>query len=224
MKKFMFVLVIISLLASACSARQEKESIFATGEAQLTEMAQEIEEFPATTTPFPPGENEHTEELTTPPVMDYTPGPDDAGGGRDIVLPDNCPGQLAQFCEMIEKAAADQQAFGVTSSLISAIVIKYGGWSKLDPAYVNPEYGFVGLMAIMPADAKGSKLAGLDLSEFTKRPSTEELKNPQFNIEWGTALLASLIDAKGGILEGLTAYTGSAKAAQEILELAQTLK
>jgi soluble lytic murein transglycosylase-like protein len=41
---------------------------------------------------------------------------------------------------------------------------------------------------------------------FSSRPSTEELYEPEFNISYGTRMLAGLIQKHGDIREALRAY------------------
>lgn len=58
--------------------------------------------------------------------------------------------------------------------------------------------GAVGLMGVMPSGP------GLEW-----RPSTEDLMDPSVNVNWGTAILASIIQQSGGdIVAALAAYSG----------------
>lgn len=65
--------------------------------------------------------------------------------------------------------------------------------------------GAVGLMQIMPNDGVAANFMCINGPCFANRPSTEELINPQFNIEYGANFLAGLVN-KYGLREGLFRY------------------
>jgi soluble lytic murein transglycosylase-like protein len=41
---------------------------------------------------------------------------------------------------------------------------------------------------------------------FSNRPSTEELKDPEFNVKYGTRMLAGLLSRNGTLREALKSY------------------
>ena len=61
-------------------------------------------------------------------------------------------------------------------------------------------------MQIMPRDGIASEFICGNHPCFKNRPSMSELFNPDFNIDFGTQLLASLIKTYGSIREALKAY------------------
>ena len=65
--------------------------------------------------------------------------------------------------------------------------------------------GAVGLMQIMPNDGVAATFMCLNGPCFANRPSTDELKDPNYNIEYGTNYLSGLIN-KFGLRDGLLAY------------------
>ena len=66
--------------------------------------------------------------------------------------------------------------------------------------------GAVGLMQIMPKDGIASTFMCINGPCFAGRPSTEELKDPEFNINFGCKMLADLIAKKGSVRDALFAY------------------
>jgi len=66
--------------------------------------------------------------------------------------------------------------------------------------------GAVGLMQIMPRDGFASTFQCINGPCFAGRPSIEELKDPEFNTNFGCKMLAGLIDKKGSVRDALFAY------------------
>lgn len=61
-------------------------------------------------------------------------------------------------------------------------------------------------MQVMPRDGLAAGFMCINGPCFASRPSSEELYNPQFNIEYGTRMLAGLINRHGNIRDGLKSY------------------
>ena len=61
-------------------------------------------------------------------------------------------------------------------------------------------------MQVMPRDGLAADFMCSGRPCFTSRPSMEELFDPQFNIEYGTRMLAGLIERYGSVREALRAY------------------
>jgi hypothetical protein len=102
--------------------------------------------------------------------------------------------------------------WGVTISQWTPQIVKEARASGLDPDFIAAviqaesngvpstvsRAGAVGLMGVMPF---GPGLEG--------RPSTERLTNPDLNINWGVAILTSIVRQSGGdISSALAAYSG----------------
>lgn len=66
--------------------------------------------------------------------------------------------------------------------------------------------GAVGLMQIMPRDGISSTFMCINGPCFAERPSIEELKDPEFNVNFGCKMLAGLINKRGSEREALMAY------------------
>ena len=65
--------------------------------------------------------------------------------------------------------------------------------------------GAVGLMQVMPRDGEAAKIMCPNGPCFASRPTIEELKDPLFNLEYGSDFLASLVNVYG-MREGLFMY------------------
>jgi soluble lytic murein transglycosylase-like protein len=66
--------------------------------------------------------------------------------------------------------------------------------------------GAVGLMQVMPRDGLAADFECANGPCFASRPTIEELLQPEFNLEYGTHMLASLITRLGSEREALKAY------------------
>jgi len=62
------------------------------------------------------------------------------------------------------------------------------------------------LMQVMPRDGLAANFMCKNGPCFASRPSMEELFDPEFNIAYGTRMLAGLINRTGDIREALRAY------------------
>ena len=66
--------------------------------------------------------------------------------------------------------------------------------------------GAVGLMQVMPRDGIASSFKCINGPCFANRPSISELQKPNFNIKYGTGMLAGLLNKYGSIREALKFY------------------
>ena len=83
--------------------------------------------------------------------------------------------------------------------------------------------GAVGLTQVMPRDGIAASFKCVNGPCFMNRPSTEELKNPQFNLDYGGCFLSSLV-SDFGLREGLTRYSGGYSYSQYADPIAQIVK
>lgn len=81
------------------------------------------------------------------------------------------------------------------------MLVESGGQSE-----IISSSGAVGLMQIMPKDGIASTFMCINGPCFANRPTTEELKDPDFNVDYGCRMLAGLIDKLGSEREALKAY------------------
>lgn len=66
--------------------------------------------------------------------------------------------------------------------------------------------GAVGLMQVMPSDGIAASFLCVNGPCFSGRPSTQELLDPEFNINFGTRILAGLVEKHGSVRDALKAY------------------
>lgn len=114
-------------------------------------------------------------------------------------ISNNYPESIQQWCSIIMDEA---YKYGLEPNLIAAVMLQESGG---DPnAYSSS--GAVGLMQIMPKDGKAEKFMCINGPCFSNRPLSEELYNPQFNIEYGARMLSDLITKQGSLRNALKSY------------------
>jgi soluble lytic murein transglycosylase-like protein len=109
------------------------------------------------------------------------------------------PESVKQWCDLIERYAREN---GLDPNLVSAVMLQESA-GKPD-AYSKS--GAVGLLQVMPRDGLASKFMCKNGPCFTDRPSMEELFAPEFNVAYGSQMLAKLIQYHGNIRDALKAY------------------
>lgn len=117
----------------------------------------------------------------------------------DCTLPVNFPSTVRQWCAIIETSALQN---GLDPRLIAAVMLQE---SRGDPQAVSRS-GAIGLMQVMPRDGLAASFMCINGPCFADRPSMQELFHPQFNVFYGSQLLASLIQRNGSVREGLRSY------------------
>jgi len=109
------------------------------------------------------------------------------------------PPTILQWKSNIEKAA---EIYHLDSNLIAAVMLQESGGHS--DAYSSS--GAVGLMQVMPHDGIAANFMCGNQPCFANRPSISDLKDPDFNIQYGSQLLQSLIDRHQSLREALKAY------------------
>lgn len=109
------------------------------------------------------------------------------------------PSDVRQWCGLITQYAEKR---GLSPDLVAAIIWIESGGDSL--AYSHS--GAVGLMQVMPSDGIASSFMCVNGPCFSNRPTTEQLKDPEFNISYGTKLLAGLQARSGSVREALRSY------------------
>ena len=109
------------------------------------------------------------------------------------------PNAVRQWCRSIEDNATQQQ---LDPNLVAAVMMQESGGNP--SAYSGS--GAVGLLQIMPSDGVAAAFNCGSGPCFASRPRTQELLNPQFNIAYGTKMLAGLLQHYGNMREALRAY------------------
>lgn len=111
----------------------------------------------------------------------------------------NYPQKIQQWCDLITAAA---QNTGLPANLIAAVILQESGGHPT----ILSHSGAVGLMQVMPRDGRASEFMCINGPCFANRPSIAELKDPNFNINYGTQMLANLFAKYGSYREALYRY------------------
>ena len=106
---------------------------------------------------------------------------------------------VRQWCTLLEAAAAK---YGLSAELVAAVMSQESGGQ----ADVISNSGAVGLMQVMPSDGVAASFTCVNGPCFARRPSTAELLDPTFNIDYGVRMLAGLLKKYGNIRDALMAY------------------
>ncbi len=109
------------------------------------------------------------------------------------------PDDILQWCEVITHYANKR---ALSPDLIAALILQESGGNPV--AYSRS--GAVGLMQVMPRDGLASSFMCINGPCFANRPSIEELENPEFNVSYGTKMLAGLLEKRGDLRSALKSY------------------
>jgi hypothetical protein len=109
------------------------------------------------------------------------------------------PKSVRRWCEQIERAAAQS---GLARNLLAALMLEESGG---DPLALSKD-GAVGLLQVMPRDGIAKGFMCQNGPCFAARPSSSELQDPAFNLNYGAGYLAGLMRKTGSLREALKAY------------------
>jgi len=109
------------------------------------------------------------------------------------------PKSVTKWCGVITKYA---NQYRLPPDLVAAVVWQESGGNP--KAYSSS--GAVGLMQIMPRDGIAAGFMCSGGACFANRPNVAQLKDPEFNIKYGTRMLAGLVKKHGEYREALKAY------------------
>lgn len=123
----------------------------------------------------------------------------DSGSTVSCSLSGAYPETVLQWCGLIERYASDN---GLDPNLVSAVMLQESAGQP--DAYSKS--GAVGLLQVMPRDGKAAGFVCKNGPCFANRPSMSELFDPEYNIAYGTQMLADLIQRHGDTREALRAY------------------
>jgi soluble lytic murein transglycosylase-like protein len=114
-------------------------------------------------------------------------------------LSDSFPGAVLRWCDLITRHA---QSNGLAPDLVAALIwLESGG----DEQAVSHS-GAIGLMQVMPRDGVAASFMCVNGPCFHDRPASQELYEAEFNIAYGTKMLAGLMARRGDLREALKAY------------------
>lgn len=136
--------------------------------------------------------------------MDTPLGAEGAETGADLSgvgcgLSEGFPDSILQWCQLITHYSTQR---GLSPDLIASLILQESGGNS--DAYSHS--GAVGLMQIMPRDGIAAGFMCINGPCFGSRPATDELWDPEFNISYGTKMLAGLINHHGDVREALRSY------------------
>jgi hypothetical protein len=109
------------------------------------------------------------------------------------------PDSILQWCSLITLYA---DKFELSPDLIAALIWQESGGKPR--AYSKS--GAVGLMQVMPRDGLAASFMCKNGPCFEKRPTIIELQDPEFNIKYGTRMLARLVNNHGDLRSALKFY------------------
>jgi len=121
------------------------------------------------------------------------------GNSPNCVISSGFPAMVRQWCSQIMRHASKNN---LDPNLVAAIIWQESGGNP--SAY--SQSGAVGLMQVMPRDGIASSFQCINGPCFTNRPSISELEKPNFNIKYGTGMIAGLFQKYGSMREALKHY------------------
>lgn len=130
-------------------------------------------------------------EFTKPIVAWVVPG--------DCAVSASYSVNVLRWCDQIMRYSQER---GLDPNLVAAVITQESGG---DPQAYSTS-GAVGLMQVMPRDGIAASFQCTNGPCFADRPTSEELRNPEFNIAVGTQLLAGNVERLDSVRDGLKAY------------------
>jgi soluble lytic murein transglycosylase-like protein len=109
------------------------------------------------------------------------------------------PFEITRWCSLVTHYS---NLNGLSPNLIAALIWQESGGNP--DAYSRS--GAVGLMQIMPRDGIAANFQCINGPCFGNRPTSSELYDPEFNIEFGTQMLSRLLNRTGDLREALRSY------------------
>ena len=146
-----------------------------------------------------------TEDTRSVIAAAETLGAVDSEQGQGVQNPITCaismnyPENIQQWCELITATA---QNTGLPANLIAAVILQESGGHPT----ILSHSGAVGLMQVMPRDGVAAKFMCVNGPCFANRPTIAELKDPEFNVNYGAGMLANLFTKHGSYREALFRY------------------
>jgi hypothetical protein len=141
--------------------------------------------------PDPGSEDDEPQE---PEVVDQ-----DSQAGSGCQVSEQFPDKILKWCEIITQHANQHN---LEPDLIAALILQESGGNP--QAYSHS--GAVGLMQVMPRDGLAAKFICANGPCFKNRPTIQQLKDPEFNVSYGTRMLAGLVKRSGSLREALKSY------------------
>jgi hypothetical protein len=126
-------------------------------------------------------------------------GGEKSNGNENCGVSQKYPESITKWCGLITKHAMKNN---IHPDLLAALIWQESGGN---PAAYSRS-GAVGLMQVMPRDGLAASFMCVNGPCFTNRPSIQELQDPQFNVKYGSGMLAGLVKKYGDTREALKYY------------------
>jgi hypothetical protein len=170
----------------------------------LPPMLEQLNNSPANANSEDDNQDIFAASIAYTPLDDASPADsqaDEPPGNQtnDCLVSPSFPESILEWCELISRYA-DQN--DLDPNLIAALILQESGGQHL--AYSHS--GAVGLMQVMPRDGIAEKFMCKNGPCFSSRPTINELQDPEFNIAYGTRMLAGLNNRFGNIRDALKSY------------------
>jgi len=136
---------------------------------------------------------------STQPVNAATEQPKKKNSRQISCTMKSLPDAIQPWCIQIEAAA---KKYSVPAELIAAVMMQESGGQS----DVISSSGAVGLMQVMPSDGIAASFMCANGPCFASRPTTDQLLDPEFNIDYGVKMLAGLLEWYGNERDALKSY------------------
>ncbi|UCD97781.1 MAG: transglycosylase SLT domain-containing protein [Chloroflexota bacterium] len=137
-----------------------------------------------------------SEQDMVDPEIDSEENPGDQSSCK---ISQSFPHEIRKWCNQIMRHSAKNN---LDPNLVAALIWQESGGNP--SAYSRS--GAVGLMQVMPRDGIAASFQCINGPCFTNRPTIRELERPNFNIKYGTGMLAGLLNKYGNLREALKYY------------------
>jgi hypothetical protein len=137
--------------------------------------------------------------ITDQPTINQNTHPSKSNPHAGISLSPLYPQSIQQWRNPIERCCIQYQ---LDPDLVGAVMLQESGGNA--DAYSHN--GAIGLMQIMPRDGLASSFFCDHGPCFANRPTSRQLYDPQFNIDFGCRMLRGLIDQQPTLRDALKAY------------------
>jgi soluble lytic murein transglycosylase-like protein len=131
-----------------------------------------------------------------PPAADQ-PAAESSSAGCPVG--ENFPESVRRWCDAITRHAANN---GLDPNLVAAVMLQESGGNP----QATSHSGAVGLLQVMPRDGVAASFHCVNGPCFASRPSMAELYDPEFNLSYGTRMLAGLVQKYGNPRDALMRY------------------
>lgn len=119
--------------------------------------------------------------------------------GESCNVSEKFPVEILQWCDVITRYSNQNE---LSPDLIAALILQESGGN---PQALSHS-GAVGLMQVMPRDGIAATFNCVNGPCFSDRPTIAELRDPIFNVAFGTNFLADLFARSGSLREALRRY------------------